>query len=642
MVLNYNISFELSAIVFLLLLLFYLVLQYDLNNVVNNTFFKSAALILCTNLLDIVTAITIDNYVMVDSLLNTILNMIYMIVATGSALYFCYFVVIYVGEKEKLKKLTRFNLVLFFILVAAQAVNIFTGFMYSFNMEEGYSCTAWHVLNFIFPAYYLICAVVVYLRNLKKNSYRQGVAAIVFLCVAISGSVIQLIFLPKVLLSAFTLALGVVMVLFFLESPEYQRLTVTLEELKDAKEEAEFSNEAAIEANQAKTEFLANMSHEIRTPINAVLGYNELILKETKESHTTEYALNVQAAGRTLLSLVNDILDFTNIDCGNLKIEKDAYPVVSLLQDVVTYAEFNAEKKNLKLNVNIDENLPRELVGDCVRLMQIFNNLTSNAVKYTMEGTVDLIVTWTGKDAHTGVMSVVVEDSGIGMKEEDINRISESFKRFDKRQTRNIQGAGLGLPIVTRLLELMDSKLEIDSKYGVGSTFSFRVEQGIVDGSPIGKLEHKSYIDLLIEREDDVTFYAPKARILAVDDNRMNLDFVRGVLKDTKMQIDLAQNGEEALKLLRENSYHMVLLDHMMPILDGMETLKIMREEHICDGVPVIAITANALAGEKENYVAAGFTDYLAKPVYGNQLMKMILKYLPGDCIEKDIVMKSI
>lgn len=638
MILNYNISFELSAIVFLLLLLFYLVLQYDLKNIVNYAFFKCVVLVLCTNVLDIITAITIDNYVMIDSLLNTILNTIYTVMATGSAFYICYFLVLYVEEKEQLKKLTRLNLILFIVFLVTQFINVFTGFIFSFSLEEGYTHTALHVINFMFPLYYMICAVIVYLNKIKNHSVKKKIAAIVYLCVAASGSIIQLVFLPNVLLAAFTPALGIVMLLFFLESPDYQRLTVTLEELKDAKEEAEFSNEVAVEANQAKTDFLANMSHEIRTPINAVLGYNELIMKETKESHTTEYALNVQAAGRTLLSLVNDILDFTNIDCGNLKIEMDAYSVISLLQDVITYAEFNAEKKNLKLNVNIDEKLPRELVGDSVRLMQILNNLTSNAVKYTMEGTVDLIITWTGKDEHNGTMSVVVKDSGIGMKEEDMKKISESFKRFDKRKNRNIQGAGLGLPIVTRLLELMDSKLEIDSKYGVGSTFSFHVDQEIVNENPIGKLEHKNYIDLLIDREEDVTFYAPKARILAVDDNRMNLDFVRGILKNTKMQIDLAQNGEEALKLLRKNSYQMVLLDHMMPVLDGMETLKIMREEHICDDVPVIAITANAVVGEKENYILAGFTDYLAKPVYGNQLMKMILKYLPGEYVEKDIV----
>lgn len=638
MILNYNISFELAAIIFLLLLLFYLLLQYDLKNIVNYAFFKCVALVLCTNVMDIITAITIDNYVMIDSLLNTILNTIYFVMATGSAFYICCFVVIYVGEREQLKKLTRLNVILFITFVLAQMINVFTGFIFSFSLEQGYNRTVLYVINFMFPLYYIVCAVIVYLNKLKKNSVKKKIAAFVYLCVAVSGSVIQLLFLPTVLLAAFTPALGIVMLLFFLESPDYQRLTVTLEELKEAKEEAEFSNEVALEANQSKTDFLANMSHEIRTPINVVLGYNELIMKETKESHTTEYALNVQAAGRTLLSLVNDILDFTNIDCGNLKIEKDEYSVITLLQDVVTYAEFNAEKKNLKLNVNIDENLPKELIGDSVRLMQIFNNLTSNAVKYTMEGTVDLIITWTGNDEHTGTMSVVVKDSGIGMKEEDINKISESFKRFDKRKTRNIQGAGLGLPIVTRLLELMDSKLEIDSKYGVGSTFSFHIEQGIVDRNPIGKLEHKSYIDLLIDREEDVTFFAPKARILAVDDNRMNLDFVCGILKETKMKIDIAQNGEEALKLLRKNEYQMVLLDHMMPVLDGMETVKIMREEHICDDVPVIAITANAVVGEKENYVAAGFTDYLAKPVYGNQLMKMILKYMPGKYIEKDVV----
>ena len=314
--------------------------------------------------------------------------------------------------------------------------------------------------------------------------------------------------------------------------------------------------------------------------------------------------------------------------------EQEPYFVMSLLQDVLTYAEYNAQKKGLKLRVDIDEKLPRQLSGDLVRLMQIFNNLISNAVKFTMEGFVEIRIGWKKTGDGTGIMETAVRDSGIGMHGEDIRRISESFARFDPRRTRNVQGVGLGLSIVTRLLRLMGSGLQIESEYGKGSVFSFRLEQAVVEETPIGKLAPAN-TNILLMKYGEEDFTAPGARILAVDDNVMNLDLFRRILRDTEIRIDTANNGVEALELLEENSYHMVFMDHMMPVMDGMEALRMIREKGLCEKTPVIVLTANAVAGEKQEYLDAGFDDYLAKPVVGRMLKNMIRMWLPKELTQE-------
>lgn len=385
-----------------------------------------------------------------------------------------------------------------------------------------------------------------------------------------------------------------------------------------------------LKANQAKSDFLANMSHEIRTPINAILGYNELIMKESRESQTAEYALNVQSAGRTLLSLINNVLDYTNMEKGKVILKKEPYSVREVLQDIFTYAEYSMEKKNLELRLHVDESIPQMLSGDAIRFTQVMDNLVSNAVKYTKEGYIEIALQWQQTSDRQGILEVSVEDSGIGMKEEDVQKISQSFIRFDNQQTRNIQGIGLGLTIVTRLLYFMGSTLQVESEFGRGSRFSFRLTQDIVENVPIGKYERSSSYYLSESKAEDV-FEAPQARVLLVDDNMMNLDLLKGILKSTGIHLDTGVNGEEALELVRQNSYHMILMDHMMPVMDGVEALKKMKEEKLCENTPVVVLTANAVGDAKESYLKAGFDDYLSKPVHSRQLFAMLKKYLPKE-----------
>lgn len=394
-----------------------------------------------------------------------------------------------------------------------------------------------------------------------------------------------------------------------------------------------------LSANKAKSDFLANMSHEIRTPINVMLGYNELICKESAEQQTLENAEMVQSAGENLLSLVNDILDFTAIEQGRLKIKKEAYNIKEILQDVLLYAEYGAEEKGLKLQVSVEDTIPKVLSGDAVRMMQIMENLISNGIKYTKEGSVEVSVRWESEDEERGFLLFSVKDTGIGMKQEDVNKISESFLRFDNNRTRNIQGLGLGLTIVTRLLSHMEGTLAVESEIGIGSRFSVRIPQDVVEPEAIGALALGGR-DALSSTEEILE--APDAKILVVDDNEMNLELMCGLLQGTKLQIDLARNGAEAIACVREKAYHLIFMDHMMPVLDGIAAMRLMRQEKLCDATPIVVLTANAVSGVNKEYLEEGFDAYLSKPVLQKDLLKVLKQFLPENLYKLQTVRESV
>ncbi|MCI8669310.1 MAG: response regulator [Lachnospiraceae bacterium] len=630
----YNIDFELAAAAYMIILYIFLLIQYSAQSEINREFRKLTLYVLTANIMDVATAITISYAADIPVWANVLVNTLYFAAAALLASQFMRYVNSYVSsEGEENKRFFRFNNFLIYIYLLFLFANMFFGYIFSFHGDGAYIHGKLYLIVYILPLYYILYSGGILLHNRSVFHFKQMVSIGIFIILALAGPVLQMVCFPDILLANFTVTLAILVILFSLETPDYYELIKTMVELKRTKEEAELARKEALEANHAKTEFLANMSHEVRTPINAILGYNEMIMRETRESHTTAYAVNVQAAGRTLLSIINNILDFTNIDTGRLKLENGPYYLSSLFQDIITYAEYYAEKKNLELRLSIDENLPCRLSGDVVRLMQIFNNLISNAAKYTNEGFIEIIAGWKAESEDTGVMSVQIRDTGIGMKKEDIQKISESFSRFDNRKTRNIQGIGLGLSIVTRLLDLMDSRLIIESQYEKGSTFSFQIRQKIVEAAPIGKIGEQKEYDFLQQSKLEEKFTAPSAKILAVDDNIMNLDLLKGILKNTKLQIDTATNGAEALKMLEQEKYHLIFLDHMMPVMDGMETLKEIKRRGICNGVPVIALTANAIAGVKEVYLEAGFDDYLSKPIVGRLLEETVKRYLPPELV---------
>ena len=389
------------------------------------------------------------------------------------------------------------------------------------------------------------------------------------------------------------------------------------------------------------------MSHEIRTPINTVLGMDEIILREATEVPIKGYAENIREASTTLLSLVNDLLDFSKIECGKMEIIPVEYEVANVLTEVINMIEIKAVNKKLEFKTIIAEDIPYLLYGDEIRLKQVLTNLLTNAVKYTEEGNVILKVDW--KEAGDSSIELIVSviDTGIGIKEDDIPKLFVSFERIEEKRNRNIEGSGLGLSITRQLLELMDSSLNVRSEYGVGSTFSFVLKQGIRDRKPIGRFREKyAYSNEKIKRFR-TTFVAPNARILVVDDNAMNLSVVEGLLKNTKIQVDLAGGGEQALEKCREIPYDIIFMDHMMPYMDGIETLNNIRQTKDSPNIntPVIVLTANAVSGAKEMYLEEGFIDYMSKPIQGKKLEEKIVQYLPDDkyvMIEYDEMEKKL
>ncbi len=389
-------------------------------------------------------------------------------------------------------------------------------------------------------------------------------------------------------------------------------------------------------ASKAKSEFLSNMSHEIRTPINAVLGLNEMILRESKDSEITRYAKDVENAGKGLLSIVNDILDFSKIEAGKLEIIPTNYDLSSAVNDLVNMISKRAEDKHLKFYVSVAADTPHNLYGDDVRIKQCCLNILTNAIKYTNEGSVSLNITSKKVDYSHALITVHVVDTGIGIKDKDIPKLFTAFQRIEEERNRTIEGTGLGLNIVQSLLNLMNSRLEVVSVYGEGSDFSFSVMQGVIDWEPIGDFKdtYRKTVENTVSYHE--LFTAPKAKILVVDDTELNLTVVKGLLKQTKIQVDTVISGYDALEALQKSHYDIVFLDHRMPGMDGIQTFQKMLtlEKNQSKGVPVIALTANAVSGAKEMYLATGFSDYMTKPIEGKKLEEMILKYLPKDLIE--------
>ncbi len=407
-------------------------------------------------------------------------------------------------------------------------------------------------------------------------------------------------------------------------------------ELEKAYMLAEEAKQEALDANAAKGKFLAHMSHEIRTPINAVLGMDTMILRETKDMQIKEYALDIQNAGQSLLALINDILDFSKIESGKLEIIFVEYDFSSMIHDIANMISAKMGAKKLKFHICVNENLPSKLLGDDVRIRQVLVNLLNNAVKYTHKGSVTLKVD--GKiQGEKVLLDFSVEDTGIGIKEEDIEKLFEEFERIEEKRNRNIEGTGLGLSITTQLLLLLGSKLNVESVYGKGSRFYFTLEQQIVDHAPIGNLEERISHQVTEYTYQEV-FTAPGAHILVVDDNTINLKVFINLLKETKVNVDVADGGFACLEMVCKKHYDLIFLDHMMPDLDGIETLHRMKEmaDNQCMDTPVVALTANAITGAKEMYMNEGFDAFLSKPINPEKLEQMILVLLPREMLEFD------
>jgi len=395
--------------------------------------------------------------------------------------------------------------------------------------------------------------------------------------------------------------------------------------------ELEKAYEEAKAANLAKSQFLTNMSHEIRTPINAVIGLNEMILRESTQPKIEEYAHDVNDAANVLLQIVNDILDINKIENGEIEILPIEYNLERMFRKLMVVVSGRAEDKGLKLKLDLDRSLPRVLRGDEARIRQIIMNLVTNAIKYTPAGMVTIKATGS-VNADKLLFRVEVSDTGIGIKEEDIPKLTQKFTRIEESRNRNIAGTGLGINIVTELLELMNSKLEIESEYAKGSKFSFEILQDIVDEDPIEKTTDSQ----ALPNKKTVSIDASAAKVMVVDDNSMNRKVICELLKITGIQIDAVESGYECLELLKENKYDLIFMDHMMPHMDGVETFKQIRLGNTSNqNTPVIALTANAIVGAKDYYLEIGFDDYISKPVRFSVLEEALIKFVRSEKLKK-------
>lgn len=387
---------------------------------------------------------------------------------------------------------------------------------------------------------------------------------------------------------------------------------------------------------RSKDTFFANMSHEIRTPINTIIGLNEMILRDDISDEIAENAINIQNASKMLLTTINDILDLSKLESGKMDIVPTQYEISSMFSDLVNLVWIRAHQKDLEFKVDIDPEIPSMLYGDEVRIKQVVTNLLTNAVKYTDTGSVTLTAKCERIAADQILLRISVQDTGMGIRKESLDDLFNSFKRVDESDNRNIEGTGLGLSISKQLMEMMGGKITVDSVYHQGSTFTIELKQRIVNVRPIGAINFAAQKQLNQRARYRQTFIAPDARILVVDDNAMNLMVAVKLLRDTKVQVDTAESGKEALKKTAESAYHLILMDHMMPEMDGAATLRALRSQSkgFCQKTPVIALTANVMSDAEQVYRNMGFDGYLAKPISTSLLEAGLLQYLPHELIE--------
>lgn len=429
------------------------------------------------------------------------------------------------------------------------------------------------------------------------------------------------------------ISLGIIFMSLIVAEIVNSLITEQNHRLLDALRKEKRSQQESETANMAKSSFLANMSHEIRTPINAILGMNKMILREEKDPAIRGYAGNIQASGNSLLSIVSDVLDISKIESGKLEIIPVDYEVNSLISDCCNMAAGRAKAKELELLVECADNVPMKLCGDETHIRQIIMNLLTNAVKYTEKGTVKLIVS--GRFTDGGfVLKVDVSDTGIGIAEENLPQLFTQFQRFDLQRNRNIEGTGLGLSIVKRLCDLMSGTITARSVMGSGSTFTVELPQKVVDSTPCGGVNLNYSAGA--EHEYHHSFEAPEAKILAVDDLPVNLLVIANLLKETRIKIDTAGSGRECMDKCSQQKYDLILMDHMMPEMDGVLTFEKLHGDKSSPNfeTPVIMLTANALAGMREQYMDVGFADYVSKPVRGAKLEEAIRRNLPESLIK--------
>ncbi|MBR4344390.1 MAG: response regulator [Lachnospiraceae bacterium] len=624
---RFNIDFEILGALVTLAIAYNFKRNYVSRTRSENTFIRMVYFILGSQILDMVSAYTICLEKPELNILNHILTSGYFLCAFATSVAFERYVVTYIAEVSKNRVYDILRKTVIIAYTVFSLLNPITGLAFYFDDNGIYYHGSLYVLGYIAPAIFMIASLFFVVQYRRCFAKKQWVSSVFFIFVVFIAMTLQIAVLKDLYLTFGIIPVALLMVMFSLETPDYKKLMKTLDELEKAKQEA-------LSANKVKSDFLANMSHEIRTPINSILGFNEMILRETEDDETFAYASNIKTSGQNLLSIVNDILDLSKIEAGKMEIVSVEYDIANAITSLIKMIMPRAEEKGLSLKYQIDSNIPKKLFGDEVRVFQVLTNLMTNAVKYTEKGEVKLDIYVKRVHGDKVDLYFAVKDTGIGIKPENIEKLFSEFSRIEE-SAHKIEGTGLGIPITMKCLNLMGSKLEVESIFGKGSLFYFVLEQKIVDKEPIGEfktVQLDEYTDVEVFRED---FVAPDAHVLVVDDVEMNLKVFKGLLKYSRMQIDTAGSGAMAIELLKKNSYDIVFMDHQMPEMDGIETLGKIKADEVLGNikVPFIALTANAISGARDMYMKKGFSDYLTKPVDGRKLSEMLRKWLPSDII---------
>ncbi len=634
---EYNCYFDLAAIFFLITIYICVLMQYSTKTLHAQRFLELSLSLLFTCIFDVIAFYVTTP----DSDLDLVSRKVLM-----SADFISIAILIYSYTRylkaflnitiDKRKFSRKINGIILSVYLISHILNLFFEFYYLFDEYGVYKHGHAYPLVFLIPVYFIILGAVSFIKYRSQLSKRQFLCIFAFYPLTLLGIALQYLVFPKTTLSLFCGTLSLIIMLFFLETPDYQRLVETVKKLNEARKEAD-------DANNAKSIFLSNMSHEIRTPLNAVLGMNEMILRESEDYSITEYALEIKNSGEKLLALINEILDFSKIESGKFDIVQTNYALSSIVIDLVNTFKFKALEKGLEFEVKVSPEIPNLLNGDELRIKQILTNLIGNAIKYTQTGKVTLKFdyieqkpdenSYFPRKENTILLKVDVEDTGQGIREDDMNKLFGDFQRLNIMKNRETEGTGLGLAISTQLLKLMNGTISVKSVYGSGSTFSVTIPQVVLSKIQIGEID----INKHTAEKQDISYKelltAPEAKILSVDDTPVNLLLLKNLLKRTMIQITDCTSGKQMLELIKTNKYDLIFLDHMMPEMDGIEALHKAKEQeqNMSKDAPYIVLTANAISGMKEKFIKEGFNDYLSKPIRSTELEEMLLKYLPKE-----------
>lgn len=631
MKLDYNIDYSIAAVIFLTIFILFVIFSYDLKVRKNRGFLLLIFFILAADLMDIATALTISNGDKVPDIANLIINSFYYLILAALGLIFLRYTQQVTGTEDTIRYKGQLPLRVIHILMMGGylillVINLFTGIMFSFRNGRYIHGELYPIL-FFFPyleVAFAFTRIVMTADEFRKRGKKTLVWIYFAFCVFAAG--FQLLVTPKVLISIFAVAIGLTFLMILMETPDYQGMIAAMEKLRDTQRQLKEQAAMAQQRSISKTEFLLHLSHELRTPLNAIVGYSEVILGDKKKSSAADDVKKIRSASRSLLSIAENIKNFIEIEDENVSIEEDEYDTVNLIRDMKGRAFFlNAEKKT-KVNIHVDPNLPTILFGDRIRILQLMDTLTSNAIKYTNEGEVDINIGWNA----TNGLTFSVEDTGVGMKPQDLKRIGEIF--FKANPQENASGLGLGLAFATRLLEKMGSKLEYESSYKVGSRFWFTIKQTDVSGERIGAKKAEELYEMTENTAVASDGSKKKLEIMVVDDNKINIDITMKLLSGIGAHVESAMNGKDAITRIKERTkpYDIIFMDHLMPVMDGVETMDCIRRENLCPETPVIALTANAVTDVEREYISHGFASFMLKPATKSELIEMINRYCFG------------